>query len=242
MKGFLRRRMVQSVLGRLLAGYLILIRRTTRWRHEGLERLEPMFASGQGAIGLFWHGRIPICLGMAATWWRKASRRCLVSPSSDGEFIALALDHAGFPAIRMSTAKKGDSAKARAAVAAFREAMQHVTDGGVLIITPDGPRGPNEEIAPGALQIARRTGAPVFLTGLATSPSIRLDRLWDRVMIAAPFGRGACVWEGPFHVPPEADEAEIDRLRSDWSARMSAATRRAEALVGLRAVDPANGG
>jgi lysophospholipid acyltransferase (LPLAT)-like uncharacterized protein len=119
MKGFLRRPGVQAVLGRMLAGYLILIRRTTRWRHEGLEALEPMFASGQGAIGLFWHGRIPICLGMAATWWRKDSRRCLVSPSSDGEFVALALEYAGFPAIRMSTAKKGDSAKARAAVAAF---------------------------------------------------------------------------------------------------------------------------
>jgi lysophospholipid acyltransferase (LPLAT)-like uncharacterized protein len=154
-KGLLRKPWVQALLGRVLAGYLILIRRTTRWRHEGLEALEPMFASGQGAIGLFWHGRIPICLGMAETWWRKDSRRCLVSPSSDGEFVALALEYAGFPAIRMSTAKKGDSAKARAAVAAFREAVQHVAGGGVLIITPDGPRGPNEEVAAGALQIAR---------------------------------------------------------------------------------------
>jgi lysophospholipid acyltransferase (LPLAT)-like uncharacterized protein len=237
-KGLLRKPWVQALLGRVLAGYLILIRRTTRWRHEGLEALEPMFASGQGAIGLFWHGRIPICLGMAETWWRKDSRRCLVSPSSDGEFVALALEYAGFPAIRMSTAKKGDSAKARAAVAAFREAVQHVAGGGVLIITPDGPRGPNEEVAAGALQIARRTGAPVYLTGLAVSPSTQLESLWDRVMIAAPFGRGVCIWEGPFHVPPGADEQEIDRLRADWSARMAASTRRAEALVGRRPVDP----
>ena len=237
MKGLLRKPWVQALLGRVLAGYLILIRRTTRWRHEGLEALEPMFASGQGAI-LFWHGRIPICLGMAETWWRKDSRRCLVSPSSDGEFVALALEYAGFPAIRMSTAKKGDSAKARAAVAAFREAVQHVAGGGVLIITPDGPRGPNEEVAAGALQIARRTGAPVYLTGLAVSPSIQLESLWDRVMIAAPFGRGVCIWEGPFHVPPDADDQEIDRLRANWSARMAASTRRAEAQVGRRPVDP----
>jgi len=237
-KGLLRKPWVQALLGRVLAGYLILIRRTTRWRHEGLEALEPMFASGQGAIGLFWHGRIPICLGMAETWWRKDSRRCLVSPSSDGEFVALALEYAGFPAIRVSTAKKGDSAKARAAVAAFREAVQHVAGGGVLIITPDGPRGPNEEVAAGALQIARRTGAPVYLTGLAVSPSTQLKSLWDRVMIAAPFGRGVCIWEGPFHVPPDADDQEIDRLRADWSARMAASTRRAEAQVGRRPVDP----
>jgi lysophospholipid acyltransferase (LPLAT)-like uncharacterized protein len=242
MKGLLRRPGVQAVLGRMLAGYLILIRRTTRWRHEGVEALEPMFATGQGAIGLLWHGRIPISLGVAATWWRKDSRRCLISPSSDGEFVALALEYAGFPAIRMSTAKKGDSAKARAAVAAFREAVQHVAGGGVLIITPDGPRGPNEVIAAGALQIAKRTGAPIFLTGLAVSPSIQLESLWDRAMVAAPFGRGVCIWEGPFHVPADAGEAEIDALRADLSARLSAATRRAESLVGRASVDPAPGG
>ncbi|MFM8375140.1 MAG: hypothetical protein ACKN9P_03655, partial [Phenylobacterium sp.] len=120
-------------------------------------------------------------------------------------------------------------------------AVQHVAGGGVLIITPDGPRGPNEEIAPGALQIAKRTGAPVYLTGLAVSPSIQLESLWDRVMVAAPFGRGVCIWQGPFHVPADADETEIDRLRTDWSARMSDATRRAEALVGRRPVDPPGG-
>jgi hypothetical protein len=179
---------------------------------------------------------------MAETWWRKDSRRCLVSPSSDGEFVALALEYAGFPAIRMSTATKGDSVKARAAVAAFREAVQHVAGGGVLIITPDGPRGPNEEIAAGALQIAKRTGAPIFLTGLAVSPSIQLESLWDRAMVAAPFGRGVCIWEGPFHVPADAGEAEIDALRADWSARLSAATRRAESLLGRASVDPAPGG
>ena len=228
MKKLLRNPAVQGFLGWVLAGYLMLIRRTTRWRHEGLEKLEPMLTSDQGAIGLFWHGRIPICLGMAEVWWRKEKRRCLVSPSADGEFIALALEHARYPAIRMSSAKKGDSAKARQAVAGLREAINWVSDGGILIVTPDGPRGPNEEIAAGSLQIARRSGAPVFLTGLAVSPAIQLDT-WDKVMIAAPFGRGATVWEGPFHVPADVDDATI---LAEWSQIMQAATRRAESLVG----------
>ena len=230
MKKFLRNAVVQSVLGWVLAGYLILIRRTTRWRHEGLEKLEPMLTGDQGALGLFWHGRIPICLGMAEVWWRKEKRRCMVSPSADGEFIALALERARYPAIRISSAKKGDSSKARQAVAAFRAAVNWVSDGGILIVTPDGPRGPNEVIAAGSLQIAKRTGAPVFLTGLAVSPATQLNT-WDRVMIAAPFGRGATVWEGPFHVPPDADDAMIEQLVAEWSQIMQAATRRAERLV-----------
>ena len=231
MKKLLRNAAVQGFLGWVLAGYLILIRRTTRWRHEGLDKLEPMLTGDQGALGLFPHGRIPICLGMAEVWWRKEKRRCMVSPSADGEFIALALERARYPAIRISSAKKGDSSKARQAVAAFREAINWVSDGGILIVTPDGPRGPNEIIAAGSLQIAKRSGAPIFLTGLAVHPAIQLDT-WDRVMIAAPFGRGATVWEGPFYVPPEADDAAIETLLKQWSGIMQAATRRAETLVG----------
>ena len=93
-------------------------------------------------------------------------------------------------------------------------------------------------IAPGALQMARRTGAPVFLMGIAAAPALQL-KTWDQVMIAAPFGRGVVVWDGPFRAPADADEAAIAALGADWSARLSAATRRAEALVAGRTEDAA---
>jgi len=232
LKKILRSDGVQAILGWLLGGYLRLVLRTVRWRHENVEAVEPVLADdSRGAIALFWHGRIPLCLATAPQWWRKRTR-CMVSPSADGEFIARALQMSGFPAIRVSSAKKGDAAKARAAVAAIREATAWVGGGGALVVTPDGPRGPNEVIQPGALQIARRSGQPVFLMGIAARPAWRLEDTWDKVMFAAPFGRGAVVWEGPLHVPADAGEAEIAALITDWSARLSAATRRAEALVG----------
>jgi hypothetical protein len=231
LKALLRSQGVQAALGWVLGTYLRLILRTVRWRHENLQCVEPVLAGDSGAIALFWHGRIPLCLATAPQWWRKRTR-CLISPSSDGEFVARALAMSGFPAIRASSAKKGDAAKARQAVAALREAVAWVRDGGALVVTPDGPRGPNEVIAAGSLQIARRSGQPVFLMGIAAHPAAQLARTWDQVMFAAPFGRGAVVWEGPLHVPAEADDAQIAELVADWSARLSAATRRAEALVG----------
>lgn len=237
MKGLLRRPGVQAVLGWILAAYLKLILRTVRWRHVNLACVEPNLAGDEGALALFWHGRIPLCLSIAPQWWRK-NTKALISPSADGEFIAQALAHSGFPAIRMSSAKKGDTAKARAAVAGFREALTLVGGGGALVITPDGPRGPNEVIAPGALQMARRTGAPVFLMGIAAAPALQL-KTWDQVMIAAPFGRGVVVWDGPLRAPADADEAAIAALGANWSARLSAATRKAEALVAGRTEDAA---
>lgn len=234
MKAFLRNDGVQAVLGWVLGTYLRVILRTVRWRHENLACVEPILADDtKGAIALFWHGRIPLCLATAPQWWRKRTK-CLISPSADGEFIARALDMSGFPAIRVSSAKKGDAAKARAAVAAIRDATAWVKGGGALVVTPDGPRGPNELIAAGSLQIARRSGQPVFLMGIAASPAAQMQKTWDKIMWAAPFGRGAVVWEGPLHVPADADEATIAALVADWSARLSAATRRAEALVGRR--------
>jgi len=232
LKTFLRSDRVQGFLGWLLGTYLTLILRTVRWRHENLACVEPVLADDTtGAIGLFWHGRIPLCLATAPQWWRKRTK-CLISPSADGEFIARALVMSGFPAIRVSSAKKGDAAKARQAVAAIREATNWVAGGGALVVTPDGPRGPNEVIAAGSLQIARRSGQPVFLMGIAASPATQMQSTWDKVMWAAPFGRGAVVWDGPLYVPKNADERTLEALLDAWSARLSTATRKAEMLVG----------
>lgn len=230
MKTFIRRPAVQAVLGWVLAGYMGLIRHSVRWRHENLEAVNPVLRAEPGVIALLWHGRIPVALTVAPVLKQAKRAYCLVSPSADGEFFAQAMAHNGFPSIRASSAKKGDSAKARAVVAAFREAMAWVKGGGVLIVTPDGPRGPNEVMAPGALQIARRTGAPVLLVGLAATPAARLGS-WDTAMVAAPFGKGSAIWEGPYYVPADADDAAIAALTADWGGRLSAATRRAESRV-----------
>ena len=238
MKNLLRNPGVQTFLSWLLWLHLVVTLKSRRWTHDNLACVEPILQDGKPAVALFWHGSIPLCLGLAPVWWRRDKVRCMVSPSADGEFIAQALSRAGFPAIRTSSAKKGDSAKARAALAAIREAIAWVKDGGVLIVTPDGPRGPNEVIAPGALQIAKRTGAPIYLMGVAVSPVSVLDT-WDKVKIGWPFGRGATVWDGPFYVPTDADDEMIARLVVDLSAKLTAVNRRADALVGH--VDPAAG-
>jgi lysophospholipid acyltransferase (LPLAT)-like uncharacterized protein len=231
LKAFLRSDGVQAVLGWLLGTYMRLILKTVRWRHENVDCVEPVLAGSSGAIALFWHGRIPLGLAPTPQWGRKRTK-CLISPSADGEFIARALAMSGFGAIRASSAKPGDAAKARQAVGAIREAVAWVKGGGALVVSPDGPRGPNEVIAAGSLQIARRSGQPVFLMGIAAHPAWQSRKSWDRVMFAAPFGRGAVVWEGPLQVPSDADDALIETLIADWSARLSAATRQAEALVG----------
>lgn len=221
----LRSPVVQAILAWLLAGWLKLCIATTRWRHENRAVAEEIWAAGGGVIVCFWHSRIalsPACWPLD----RAQEPRVLVSLSPDGEFIARAVQKLGFPAIRGSSSKKGAPDKAKGGAAAFRDVLRWIQDGGGIAVTPDGPRGPAEEMAEGAVLLARMSGAPVLLVGLAAS-GLTLDT-WDRARLPLPFGRGAIVWDGPITAGRETDMAAA---RVEWAERLSVATRRAEALV-----------
>lgn len=217
---------VQAVLSGLLAAWLRLCHTTTRWRFENREGAETVWTSVGGVIVCFWHSRITLA---PACWPLKDAQepRVLVSLSPDGEFIARAVQQLGFPAIRGSSSKKSALDKAKGGSAAFRDALRWIQGGGAIALTPDGPRGPVEEMAEGAVMLARLSGAPVLLVGMASAPSLTLDT-WDRSKVPMPFGRGAIVYEGPLHIGRDAD---LDAVRADWTARLSAATRRAEAML-----------
>jgi lysophospholipid acyltransferase (LPLAT)-like uncharacterized protein len=86
-------------------------------------------------------------------------------------------------------------------------------------------------MAAGTVRMARRTGAPVFLLGLAAKPVWRLDT-WDRTRLPRLFGKGCIVWDGPYYCPGDAGDQEMERLSVEWSAAMTAACARAEAVLG----------
>lgn len=223
---------VMILLTNLMAGYLRLVYATLRWTREGQEHAQAVWAESlrlkRGAILAFWHSRVPVA---PPTWPQgpdKPEIRVLISQSRDGEFIARTVGKLGFPAIRGSSIKKTDTAKNKGGEQAFRDMVKWVRDGGAMAITPDGPRGPVEDMQKGALALARMTGAPVLFVGVAMQPCIRLGT-WDRTIIPLPFARAAMVWDDPA-VMGRADDP--DALVDAWAARLSAVTRRAEALVG----------
>jgi lysophospholipid acyltransferase (LPLAT)-like uncharacterized protein len=221
----------QAALGLGLAAYLKPTLASIRWRQEGRELVEAVWDQGGGVIVCFWHGRIalsPACWPLRRVRQGRAQEpRALISLSPDGAFVARAMAALGFPAIRGSSTKASDKAKRKGGAAAFREVLRWLKAGGGVAITPDGPRGPAEEMAEGAVLLARLSGAPVLLVGLACRPAWRL-KSWDSAVVPRPFGIGAIVWDGPFAAPADAD---TETLRRDWAERLSAATARAEALV-----------
>ncbi|HLY78707.1 MAG TPA: lysophospholipid acyltransferase family protein [Caulobacteraceae bacterium] len=215
---------VQSTLAWLVSVYLGATLATMRWRFENRGPVDAAVGEPAGAVACFWHGRIALAVVCRRVLKRKP-RRVLISNSPDGELIAKIVGRLSFPAIRGSTTM--DSRANRRSIGAFREAVRFIDAGGVVAITPDGPRGPAEQMPQGPVMLARARQTPVFLFGLAAHPTLTLNS-WDKTQIPLPFGRGCVVFEGPLTAP---HDAEPETIRLDWQARLSAAQARAEALL-----------
>ena len=228
MKSLLKHPVTQRLLIGLLTAYVNFALETTRWRFEDRAGVDSMVASPQGAIGAFWHGRITMAVVCRRVLKHKP-RRVIISASRDGEMTARVVERLGFPSLRGSAAKKGkDADKGGAAV--FRQALRFMRDGGLIAITPDGPRGPNQIMPQGTVIMAQAAKVPVVLFGLAAEPAIQF-KSWDKARIPLPFGRGCVVFDGPLYAPEGTDEATREATRLDWQTRLNTAQAKAEAIL-----------
>lgn len=221
----IRNPVIQALLSRLMAGWMRFCHVTIRWRVENQEAVEAIWEDEGSVIIAFWHSRIALA---PAAWDRERAQpaRALISLSPDGQFIADAVARLGFPAIRGSSQKKESPEKAKGGTQALRDCLKWLKAGGAVALTPDGPRGPAQQMGEGLPLMARMSGAPVMLLGVACRPAIRLNS-WDRAVLPLPFSKGAVVWE---RVEIRRDQ-EPASVVADWTARLTAVEARAEAMV-----------
>lgn len=236
LKALTRSAPVQLALGLLLGGFMWLAKATTRWEVRGLERVAPFWESREGLVGCVWHSRVL----MTIAGWPKGVQppTMLISRSPDGEFVAHAARRLGVGVIRGS-ARNPRKTKEKGGVTAFRAMLAHIEAGGVLCITPDGPRGPRMRASLSAVRLAQ--AAQCKLLAYTWSSTARLVfNSWDRFMLAMPFGRGVIVWRGPFDPPrPDASEEELEALRLAIESELNAATHEADAATGAPRIEPA---
>ena len=109
-----------------------------------------------------------------------------------------------------------------------REMARLGREGRSLVVSCDGPFGPFRVVKPGVLIVARESGLPIQPWAIASRPPFRLERRWDRMILALPFGR-LRVYEGQAirvgereRVKPRLAElqAELERIQSLADARM----------------------
>ena len=235
MKSLLRSPLVAAVLGFLIWSWMALVAYTIRWRIVGAEDARAALGGGPSGIVLAcWHETI---LMMPSGWYRsiqgwpeRGGHRLamMVSLSPDGIAVANAVVRLDIDVVRGSASNKKKAAKDKGGVRAIAEASRRLKDGGVICMTPDGPRGPRRIATAGAVTLAQRAGATVVPYAVSSKPAPRLDT-WDKFIIPLPFARGAIVFGPPIDCPREA---RLEDLQQALQTGMDAATRRAEELAG----------
>ncbi|HUG41050.1 MAG TPA: lysophospholipid acyltransferase family protein [Longimicrobiales bacterium] len=188
---------------------------TVRYRVEGGEHYAPLAEAGQPVIFALWHGRL-----LPLTYFHRHGRiAALISRSGDGEYIARVVEGWGYATVRGSSSRGGGEA--------LRDLVRRARDGWSLALTPDGPRGPRQELQPGVITAAQLTGLPIVpLTGgcrRAWWPGS-----WDKFCVPKPFSTVRVLYGEPRWVPRDADRAELARHAGALEAQLNAMTEEAD--------------
>lgn len=224
LKRLFRSEAVLRLVLALAGGYLAFALRTTRWTLHGEEHTRSVVA-GQPIIAAFWHERLP----MMPMLWRFAQQKgapmrtaVLVSRHADGRLIGRLIARFDLEAVHGSTSRDG---RDRGGAAGLRQMLEWLAAGNNVAITPDGPRGPRREAAPGVATLAALSGVAV-LPCAAQTRRRRVLRSWDRMVVPLPFARGVVVCRPHIPVPRDGVEA----ARSAIAAAMTEAAEEADRL------------
>ena len=238
MKSLLGNPVFQYIAGRLIGGYMLFVGVTTRWTKVNQGVMEPFWKPDGGKlIGCIWHGRFSLVHKMWVFQRGGPKTKMLISQSREGGIVAHTAATVGADVIRGSEAKKG---KPKGGVEAMLRMARHIEGGGVIAMTPDGPRGPRMRVKRGPIQLSKIARAPLVAMAWSTTSRIVFDESWDHFVLPLPFGKGALVWGNPIPPPPmDATDADIEAVRLALELEMNRISAEADSIAGVTPIEPA---
>jgi lysophospholipid acyltransferase (LPLAT)-like uncharacterized protein len=169
-----------------------LLAATWRYRVHGWEHVTAARRSRRPIVYVLWHSRIlPLLYSR-----RGEGVALLISRHRDGAYLTQLSERWGYRVVRGSSQRGGD--------VGLLGLVRCLRDGADVALTPDGPRGPAEQVKPGALAAAQYAGAAVIAVG-ARASAAWWTRSWDRFCIPKPFATIEVAYSAPFDVAPGKD-------------------------------------
>jgi len=235
LKSLLGNPVFQFILGRAIGFYMLFVGVTTRWRRVNPAAMDAFFNGGGKHLACIWHGRFTLVHKLWKFGPGTKPAKFLISRSREGGLVAWVSRTVGAEVVRGSAAKRGQQ---KGGLEAMREMARHLDGGGVMGMTPDGPRGPRMRAKRGPVQLAKLAGASLVPITWSTSNRIVFDS-WDKFILPLPFGRGALIWGEAIPVPVDADAAEMEAIRLKLETEMNRICAEADGIAGVRAIEPA---
>lgn len=227
LKKILKSDATQALLAALIAAYVHLVFRLTRWTHVNAEKVDQQGNARRPFIACFWHGRM---IQIPTLWRWDMPIHLLASAHRDGRLILQMVQHFGIRPIVGSSSRGGTQA--------MLTMVQTIRSGGCIALAPDGPRGPRMRVAPGVITLAKLTAVPIFPVTFSAAYG-RVLTTWDRFFLPFPFGRGVVVYGDPLVVPADADDAALEAARATLETQLNDMTAEADRRCGRAPVAPA---
>ena len=173
--------------------YINLVGLTARWKYINKQIADEY--KDKPCLMAFWHGRL-----LMIPYFKPSNAKVhvVISHHRDGELIAKTQKLFGLGTIRGSSSKGG--------LKALREIIRIRQEGGIVAITPDGPRGPAQKVGGRAVEIAKMLEVPIIPVTYSMK-SAKIAKSWDSFMLPHPFGKGVFAIGHPI-MPHEADKLE----------------------------------
>ncbi|MDD4556739.1 MAG: DUF374 domain-containing protein [Alphaproteobacteria bacterium] len=209
-KNILKTPIAMKLIGALAYYYSLFVFKTSRWEGDGLEQIKKIITTEKNMIVIAWHGRVLLSPNTVFSLPKKVLKnvkvKALVSPHQDGVIMANYIKHFGVGIVEGSTNRNASNAAIQLMNAIKKEDE-------TIFIVPDGPVGPSMELKKSPLYFAQKANKPIYFVTYSQFRVPLMKKAWDNMMIPRPFKRGAFKVLGPFYVPQEAGEEEIEKIR-----------------------------
>lgn len=185
---WIRRILFPFLIATVGKGLMRLLLLTCRWEIRGSENFRKT-ASKEKCILMLWHNRLVLTPFILERCAPDFTYSAIVSKSRDGNLISAI--------VKSYKQGKTITVSHQARHQALKEMIQEVeAKGSIVVITPDGPRGPRYEIKPGIAAAAIATSAHVVPFTWEASKLWKLNT-WDQLHIPKPFATITVTFKDP---------------------------------------------
>jgi len=208
----LKRFFLEKILPSILYGIFIVWCKTLRIViSEDSKRI--LHSLKEDYILTLWHSRI---FGLLFYLRGRPKLNILISPSSDGDFLANLGELLGYVIVRGSSFKK--------TVPATRSIFKALRKKEGVVIVADGSRGPRHKLQPGSPIIASKTGSVLVPMSFDANWKTELNS-WDRFVIPWPFSKCVFSFGEPLSFPRNIKDEELKKIQMDLELNLNSMTQ-----------------
>jgi len=196
-----------ALQSQFLYWYATLLTRTARMRIDGKEHYQAAMNSGRSVVYSFWHQQTMPFVAFGNRHFDPTQFVVIVVGDERGDTLGGLAKKLGAHLSARIDMQGNPMAAGRGVLNVIRQ----MEAGKYTMLAPDGPDGPAFEPKPGAVFLARKSGALIVPFGGWSRQAYQLRR-WDRYLLPLPFARLQLVFGEPIDPDKVEDRKQIRQM------------------------------